>query len=40
MQERIFRTQNDLDAELTTAQAKAQQLLDDNIAKMPELYQP
>jgi multiple sugar transport system substrate-binding protein len=40
MQERIFRTNNDLDAELTTAQAKAQQLLDDNVAKMPELYQP
>jgi ABC-type glycerol-3-phosphate transport system substrate-binding protein len=40
MQERIFRTNNDLDTELTTAQAKAQQLLDDNVAKMPELYQP
>ena len=40
MQERIVRTQNDLDGELTTAQAKAQQLLDDNQAKMPELYQP
>jgi multiple sugar transport system substrate-binding protein len=40
MQERIFRTTNDLDSELTTAQTKAQQLLDDNVAKMPELYQP
>ena len=40
MQERIFRTNNDLDTELTTAQGKAQQLLDDNVAKMPELYQP
>jgi multiple sugar transport system substrate-binding protein len=40
MQERVFRTQNDLDTELTTAQSKAQQLLDDNVAKMPDLYQP
>ena len=40
MQERIFRTNNDLDTELTTAQTKAQQLLDDNMAKMPDLYQP
>ncbi|MDQ6675083.1 MAG: extracellular solute-binding protein [Chloroflexota bacterium] len=40
MQERVFRTQNDLDAELTDAQAKAQQLLDDNQSKMPELYVP
>jgi len=40
MQERIFRTTSDLDTELTTAQAKAQKLLDDNIAKQPELYQP
>jgi ABC-type glycerol-3-phosphate transport system substrate-binding protein len=40
MQERVFRTRNDVDAELTAAQAKAQQLLDDNQAKQPELYLP
>jgi multiple sugar transport system substrate-binding protein len=40
MQERIVRTNSDLDTELTTAQDKAQKLLDDNLAKMPELYQP
>jgi len=39
MQERVVRTNNDLDTELSTAQAKAQTLLDDNIARMPELYQ-
>jgi len=40
MQERTIRTDNDLDAELAAAQAKAQQLLDDNVAKQPDLYQP
>jgi multiple sugar transport system substrate-binding protein len=40
MQERIIRTNNDLDAELSGAQDKAQQLLDDNIAKQPDLYKP
>jgi multiple sugar transport system substrate-binding protein len=40
MQERIIRTNNDLDAELQGAQDKAQQIFDANIAALPELYQP
>jgi ABC-type glycerol-3-phosphate transport system substrate-binding protein len=39
MQERIIRTNNDLDTELQNAQAAAQKLLDDNVAQMPSLYQ-
>ena len=40
MQERVIRTNNDVDAELSAAQDKAQKLLDDNRAKQPELYLP
>ena len=36
----VIRTNNDVDAELSAAQDKAQKLLDDNRAKQPELYLP
>jgi multiple sugar transport system substrate-binding protein len=39
MQERIIRTNNDLDTELQNAQAASQKLLDANVAQMPSLYQ-
>jgi hypothetical protein len=39
MQERLFRTNNDLDSELATAQGKIQSLIDENKQKQPELYQ-
>jgi multiple sugar transport system substrate-binding protein len=39
MQERVIRTNNDLDTELRNAQVAAQKLLDANIAQMPSLYQ-
>jgi multiple sugar transport system substrate-binding protein len=39
MQERIVRTNSDLDAELKAAQEKIQALIDENMQKQPELYQ-